>query len=92
MVKETFGENRLEWKFTEDVVNRISELKNSLVDYLPNGFRELGRMSRDELEKRQKCVLLSLVEALSISPNDVGVEEDITMPTTDMPEEQKEYL
>ena len=92
MVKEIFEENKLEWKFTEDVVNSVSELKKSLADHLPDKFRELGRMSKDELSERQKHVLQSLVKVLSISPEEVGIERKVKIQTADMSDEEKEYL
>lgn len=92
MVKEAFDKNKLEWKFTEDVVNRVSELKRNLVDYLPDRFRELPRMSSDELKERQRHVFLSLVEALSIPPVKIGIEEDVKIRTSDMSKEKREYF
>ena len=74
MVKEAFEINKLEWKFTQDVVNRVSELKKNLVDYLPDKFQELARMPGDKLNERRNNLLRSLFEALSISPEEAGIE------------------
>jgi len=92
MIKETFEKNKPGWEFTEDVVNSVSELKGSIIDHLPERFRKLGQMDRDELRERQKQVLLSLVGALSISAEEVEIEKDIKIPTAEMGEEQREYL
>lgn len=92
MVKEAFEKNKLEWEFTQDVVNRVSELKKNLVDYLPDKFQELARMPGDKLNERRNNLLRSLFEALSISPEEAGIEKTVTVRATDLSTEQKEYL
>jgi RNA polymerase sigma factor (sigma-70 family) len=66
MVREAFEENKLKWKFTQDVVNRVTQLKGNLTDYLPDEFRKLAQMSRDELKMRRNHLLRSLADSLSI--------------------------
>lgn len=92
MVKETFKQNKLTWQFTQDVVERVSQLKKDLTDYLPAEFHELAQMSKEELKERWNRLLRSLTEVLSVSPEAVTMEEEITFNVADLSEEQREYL
>jgi RNA polymerase sigma-70 factor, ECF subfamily len=92
MVGNVFEKNKLEWKFTQDVVNQVSELKKNIVDYLPERFQELARMSDEELGDRQKHLLKSLIEVLDVPVGKVDGDDKITIKPADISGDQKSYL
>ena len=92
IVKETFDKNRLTWEFTQDIVDKVKDLKSSLADYLPEEFRELARMSGEERKERQNKLLRSLAKVLFVDIEKLEPGKEVRISVSKLESEQREYL
>jgi RNA polymerase sigma-70 factor (ECF subfamily) len=92
MAREGFKEEALTWKFTEDVVGKVSDLKTALLNLLPEEFRELASLSDEELRERRNELLRSLADTLSIDLEELKLGEELSISVSDLTEDRREYL
>ncbi len=92
MVEETFDQNKLTWKFTQGVVDKVKNLKNRLPGYIPQEFMELVQMTVDELNERQKKLLRSLADVLSVDLEKFKLDQEHLVSVAELLPEQRDYL
>jgi|GEM_PF-733893 len=92
MVEGGFREKALTWKFTEDVVGKVSDLKTALLNLLPEEFRSLASMTDEELKRRRNELLRSLADALSVNLEELKLGEELSISVSDLTEDQRGYL